>query len=98
VMMMGGVGWMAGPACVIPKQSVALYDLAVQGRWEEAMKLQKRLWNINRIFQQYALAPCIKACLILQGFEVGDPIPPLQPLSGTALKDVEAVLRTLEVL
>ena len=98
VMMMGGVGWMAGPACVIPKQSVALYDLAVQGRWEEAMQLQKRLWNINRIFQQYALAPCIKACLKLQGFEVGDPIPPLQPLSGVALKDVESVLKTLEAL
>jgi 4-hydroxy-tetrahydrodipicolinate synthase len=27
VMLIGGVGWMAGPACVIPRQSVALYDL-----------------------------------------------------------------------
>ncbi len=28
VMMIGGVGWMAGPACLIPAQSVRLYELA----------------------------------------------------------------------
>src|SRR4051794_32323577 len=27
VMLIGGVGWMAGPACIIPKQSVELYNL-----------------------------------------------------------------------
>ncbi len=98
VMMLGGVGWMAGPSCVIPKQSVELYGLAQEKRWEEALTLQKRLWNINRIFQKYALAACIKACLELQGFPVGAPVPPQQPLSGAALKDVEGVLRGLEAL
>lgn len=77
VVMLGGVGWMAGPACVIPRQSVELYDLVHQRRWDEALALQKRLWSINRIFQKYSLAPCIKACLERQGFDVGDPIPPL---------------------
>ncbi len=94
VMMLGGVGWMSGPACVIPRQSVLLYNLACARRWDEAIVLQKRLWNINRIFQKYALAACIKACLQLQGFPVGDPIPPLQPLAGEALKEVERVLRS----
>src|SRR5829696_372775 len=28
VMMIGGVGWMAGPACIVPRQSLALYELA----------------------------------------------------------------------
>src|SRR5579884_2349010 len=27
VMLIGGVGWMAGPACIAPRQSVQLYDL-----------------------------------------------------------------------
>ena len=40
VMLIGGVGWMAGPACVAPTQSVALYDLCIKGLWEEAMNLQ----------------------------------------------------------
>jgi 4-hydroxy-tetrahydrodipicolinate synthase len=98
VMMLGGVGWMAGPACVIPRQSVELYELAKQRRWEEALILQKRLWNINRIFQKYALASCIKACLELQGFAVGAPVPPLQPLSGPPLNEVKEVLKNLDAL
>ena len=47
VMLIGGVGWMAGPACVIPRQSVRLYDLCRAGRWDEAMELQRRLWRIT---------------------------------------------------
>ena len=39
VMLIGGVGWMAGPACVAPKQSVELYDLCKARRWDEAMAL-----------------------------------------------------------
>ena len=96
VMMLGGVGWMAGPSCVIPRQSVELYELACAKRWDEAILLQKSLWGINRIFQKYSLAPCIKACLELQGFAVGDPIPPLQPLRDEALKEIGEVLRTLD--
>lgn len=98
VMMLGGVGWMAGPSCVIPEHSVELYELARAHRWEEAIALQKKLWGINRIFQKYALAPCIKACLELQGFAVGDPIPPLQPLTGDAKREVKKVLKALGTL
>ena len=45
VMLIGGVGWMAGPACVVPRQSVRLYDLCRAGRWDEAMTLQRKLWG-----------------------------------------------------
>ena len=89
---------MSGPACVIPRQSVTLYDLSRNRRWEEALELQKSLWNINRIFQKYALAACIKGCLELQGFPVGAPIPPQQPLTGAALQEVEKVLKELGAL
>src|SRR6188474_3050532 len=43
VMLIGGVGWMAGPACIVPRQSVRLYDLCRAGRWAEAMELQRKL-------------------------------------------------------
>ncbi len=89
---------MSGPSCVIPRQSVELYELACAKRWDEAILLQKKLWGINRIFQKYSLAPCIKACLELEGFAVGHPIPPIQPLSGEALREVRKVLEGLEVL
>lgn len=98
VMLIGGVGWMAGPACVIPRQSVQLYELTVAQRWAEAMVLQRTLWRVNQIFAKYALAACIKAALTLQGFPVGAPVPPQQPLTGAALAEVQAVLAELETL
>src|SRR3979409_941894 len=60
VMLIGGVGWMAGPACVIPRQSVELYNLCKAARWDEAMKLQRKLWRINEAFARYNLAGCLQ--------------------------------------
>jgi 4-hydroxy-tetrahydrodipicolinate synthase len=92
VMLIGGVGWMAGPACLIPRESVSLYDLCRAGRWTEAMALQQRLWGINEIFARFNLAACIKAGLELQGYAVGDPVPPQSPLTPEARKVIAAAL------
>jgi len=75
VMLIGGVGWMAGPACIVPHQSVRLYDLCRAGKWPEAMKLQRDLWRINEAFARFNLAACIKAGLQMQGYSVGNPVP-----------------------
>jgi 4-hydroxy-tetrahydrodipicolinate synthase len=93
VMLIGGLGWMAGPACIIPKQSVALYDLCKAKRWDEAMVLQRKLWRINEAFARFNLAACIKAGLAVQGYEVGDPVPPQAALTADQRKAVEAALR-----
>jgi len=92
VMLIGGVGWMAGPACVAPRDSVRLYDLCKAGRWDEAMVLQRRLWRLNEAFARFNLAACIKAGLSLRGYEVGDPVAPQSPLTAEERKVVEAVL------
>jgi 4-hydroxy-tetrahydrodipicolinate synthase len=94
VMLIGGVGWMAGPACIIPRQSVVLYDLCRAGRWSEAMELQRKLWLINEVFARFNLAACIKAGLAIQGYAVGDPVPPQAPLSAEERRVVEAALGT----
>jgi 4-hydroxy-tetrahydrodipicolinate synthase len=95
VMLIGGVGWMAGPACIIPKQSVELYDLCQAKRWDEALVLQRRLWRVNEAFTRYNLAACIKAGLAIQGYDVGDPIAPQAALTADERKVVEAVLREI---
>lgn len=93
VMLIGGLGWMAGPACIIPRQSVALYDLCKQKRWDEALVLQRKLWRVNEAFARFNLAACIKAGLSIQGYDVGDPVPPQAALTADQRKVVEAVLR-----
>jgi 4-hydroxy-tetrahydrodipicolinate synthase len=95
VMLIGGVGWMAGPACIIPRQSVELYNLCKAKRWDEALTLQRRLWRINEVFARYNLAACIKAGLAIQGYDVGDPVPPQAALTADERKAVEAVLREM---
>ena len=92
VMLIGGVGWMAGPACLVPRQSVRLYDLCVAGRWGEAMILQRRLWRINEAFARFNLAACIKAGLQMQGYAVGDPVPPQAALTADERRIVESAL------
>ncbi len=98
VFMLGGVGWMAGPACLIPEQSVALYDLAQQKKWEEALELQKTLWPLNVAFQRYSLAACVKAGLEMQGFSVGAPLPPQKQMDRDGLDAVRKILQTIGAL
>ena len=95
VMLIGGVGWMAGPACVAPRQSVALYDLCKAGRWDEAMALQRKLWRLNEVFAKFNLAACIKAGLSIQGYDVGDPVAPQTALTADERKVIETVLREI---
>jgi 4-hydroxy-tetrahydrodipicolinate synthase len=98
VMLIGGVGWMAGPACIVPRQSVQLYELCRAGRWEAAMTLQRKLWGVNEAFARFNLAACIKAGLQLQGYDVGDPVPPQAALTADERKIVEKTLMELDVL
>lgn len=95
VMLIGGVGWMAGPACVVPRESVKLYELCKAQRWDAAIALQRKLWQINEVFARFNLAACIKAGLEIQGYAVGDPVAPQTPLTADERKIVERVLQYL---
>jgi 4-hydroxy-tetrahydrodipicolinate synthase len=93
VMLIGGKGWMAGPACAIPRKSVRLYELCRARKWDAALTLQRSLWRVNELFAAHSLAACIKGALVMQGFEVGDPVPPQAPLSAEGKKAVAEALR-----
>jgi 4-hydroxy-tetrahydrodipicolinate synthase len=95
VFQLGGVGWMAGPACLVPRESVRLYDLCRAGQWEAALAAQRELWRVNELFARYNLAGCIKAGLRAQGFAVGDPIPPQEPLGPQAEAEIRDALARL---
>lgn len=92
VLQLGGVGWMAGPACVMPRECVRLYTLAREGRVAEAMVEQRKQWAMNEVFTKHSLAACIKTALRLQGFDVGEAIPPQAPLKSEAIEDIRRAL------
>lgn len=100
VFQLGGVGWMAGPACLIPRQSVQLYNLHKEGRAQDAYRLQKKLWEMNQLFMKYDLVACVKSGLEHLGYPVGSPIPPLNPLPRLDRDAVIAVvdsIRSIEI-
>jgi 4-hydroxy-tetrahydrodipicolinate synthase len=98
VMLLGGVGWMAGPACVAPRQSVELYELCRRGEWTAAMQRQRPLWALNQAFAKYNLAACIKGALELQGYAVGAPLAPQAPLAPEGVEEVRRALAALGAL
>ena len=98
VMLIGGVGWMAGPACLAPRQSVELYETCRRGDWAAAMELQRPLWALNQAFAKYNLAACIKGGLELQGYAVGAPLPPQAPLSPEGVEEVRRALTAIGAL
>jgi len=95
VMMLGGVGWMSGPACLIPEECVELYELCQDGKWDKAMSIQLKIWKLQQDFQRFSLAPCIKAGLQIQGFEVGKPVHPLKELNSEDRKQIHRTLKNL---
>jgi len=92
VVLMGGWGWMAGPACILPRTSVELYNLCNAKRWDEAVELQRRLWRVNEAFAKFNLAACIKRGLSLQGYDVGNPVTPQSPLPAAESRVIAAIL------
>jgi 4-hydroxy-tetrahydrodipicolinate synthase len=98
VMLIGGKGWMAGPACIVPKQSVELYERCRRGDWTAAMHLQRRLWSINQVFAKYNLAASIKGGLELQGYAVGAPLAPQPPLPPEGIEEVRRALTEVGAL
>jgi 4-hydroxy-tetrahydrodipicolinate synthase len=92
VFLLGGVGWMAGPACVIPRAARELYRRVCAGDVAGALALQRRLWPVNEAFRRYPLAACIKAALAIRGYDVGDPLAPQKPLDAEARREIADAL------
>lgn len=98
VMLIGGLGWMAGPSCIAPAQSVRLYELCRAGDWTAAMALQRDLWALNEAFARFNLAAAIKAGLRLQGLDCGDPLPPQAALGDAEIAQLKAALEKVGAL
>jgi 4-hydroxy-tetrahydrodipicolinate synthase len=92
VFLLGGVGWMAGPACVVPEAAAELYRRVTSGDVQGALALQRPLWSINECFRKYPLAACIKAALQIRGYAVGDPIRPQSALGAAAREEISIAL------
>jgi 4-hydroxy-tetrahydrodipicolinate synthase len=88
-MLLGAVGWMSGPACVFPGESVRMYELARAGRWDDAVRVERALSAVLGRFRTLGPSASVKALLRADGLDVGVPVP---PVADRAPEDAAAVL------
>lgn len=95
VFELGGIGWMAGPACVAPHAAVALWRSWGRRDRSRMWQIQRAMWPLNEMFSQYSAAAFIKFALNEQELHVGVPCPPQSAISGTAAESVRARLKAV---
>ena len=78
---LGGIGVISVLANVAPRQTHEMVMHCLEGRWEEARRLQlKALPLVEQLFIEVNPIP-VKAALNMQGFDVGSPRLPLTELT-----------------
>ena len=75
----GCVGGILAPACVVTEACARLFELARDGRHDEARRLQQQLLPIAKLLGTggYGI-PGLKAALAVIGYDLGYPRPPLE--------------------
>jgi len=85
----GGSGIIAGGANVLPKICVRVWNLCQEGKWDEAVELQKVLSKADWVLTKSAIAGT-KAAIEMEYGYGGYPRRPLQRLSDAQSKQVKA--------
>ncbi len=89
----GATGWIAGLTNILPRESVALYELGMAGKVAEANALYRRLLPLFRFDAQPIFVQAIKYCFELMGKPVGHTRAPRLPLDEATQRKVEAAYR-----
>lgn len=94
----GATGGILALATVAPDQCVQLYQLAREGRREEALALQHKLIPLARLVTGVYGVAGLKAALDLAGYVGGLPRPPLLPAPAAGIEEIRRQLVLLALL
>lgn len=90
-LMLGCTGWISGLTNVFPKESVAIFKLAEQGRYSEALEIWRWFLPLLRLDTVPKLVQCIKLCEQLAGRGSELTRAPRMPLTGEERAYVERI-------
>jgi 4-hydroxy-2-oxoglutarate aldolase len=88
----GAVGGVLALANIAPQQCLALRQLFLEGRWEQARDLQVRLIPVNTAVTRGWGVPALKAAMDMLGWYGGPVRSPLHPVSDVVLQELKAIL------
>ncbi|MFT4603331.1 MAG: 4-hydroxy-tetrahydrodipicolinate synthase [Rhodothermales bacterium] len=81
-LMLGAVGWIAGLVDAFPRETVAIYNLARQGRYAEALKIYRWFMPLLHLDVNIKLVQNIKLAESMVGLGTETVRPPRLPLAG----------------
>ncbi|OBP14750.1 dihydrodipicolinate synthase family protein [Rheinheimera sp. SA_1] len=90
-LMLGATGWISGLTNVFPQESVAIYNLAKQGRYAEALTIWRWFLPLLRLDTIPTLVQCIKLAEQLAGRGSETVRAPRLPLTGLERQRVETL-------
>lgn len=91
-LMLGAVGWIAGMVGAFPKESVAIYELARLGRYEEARAIYRWFMPLLHLDFSTKLVQNIKLAEAIVGLGTEYMRPPRLPLAGAERAHVERLV------
>ena len=79
--LVGATGWISGVPNALPSEGIRLFNLAREGRIDEAMPLYRKILPLFHYDAEPQLVQAIKYMMALAGQPVGPTRPPRLPLS-----------------
>jgi 4-hydroxy-tetrahydrodipicolinate synthase len=92
--LLGVSGWVAGLVNAFPEESLRLWQLAVEGRWDEARRLYRWFTPLLHLDTHTKLVQCIKLAMAERQLGSETVRAPRLPLSGRERAEVQAIIRT----
>lgn len=93
-LMMGADGWVAGLVCAFPAETVAIYRLAQEGRYQEALEIYRWFYPLLHLDVSEKLVQNIKLAEAMTGMGTEHVREPRLKLSGEERASVVKVIET----
>jgi 1-pyrroline-4-hydroxy-2-carboxylate deaminase len=91
--LLGAVGWVSGLVNAFPEENRLLWDLAAEGKYEEAVKVYRWYTPLLHLDTLPKLVQCIKLAMAETGMGTEMVRAPRLPLAGKEREEVLAIVR-----
>lgn len=89
---LGAVGWVAGLVCAFPRETVRLYELMTEGKWDEALGLYQWFLPLLQLDTGPLFVHQIKLVEAMMGVGSARVRAPRLPLPESRAAEIEAIL------
>ena len=91
-LIMGADGGIGSIYNLIPEEFLRIYNLAGEGRWEEARRVQRDVNELIEVLLRFPIHPVVKTLLAWSGVDCGGCVSPKRSLTAAQCEELRARL------